>query len=470
MKYIYTYLCCLVSILVIGQERWSEPVWDSTRGAISYKKCAPHGIRHVKIVYTLTGYSYNLGEGSRQKKEIRAVVTLTTSGMTYTRTVSTPTVTYFSKDPDHGTVVIGSDGGHLVPDFLSSGINSNTMTAMSYTAFPITNFTFSVASPIVDAGNPNGELPATFIYNSVTYSVPVKYQITGAAIRFHIPRMLYATQTSAGTSTNIAIEARQMTYTLALTTMPAATNYTVPASTFTMAARAYTLAPQAAHNTSDTMYRAMYETCLFRAVGHPGLLYLSGGAMPLLSNRQVLVSTPGLKNDAIINNSKYKENAVYGMGYEFKLGFRIKRNHIIYANAMYWEHGFKTSYNQMNPFTGDKAAAYKATEYKVSSLAFGLGYSYNNYIPGRVCNFTSELGLYSSTDADTMNTSVGSSNLRVGFKAAAGLSLKPNYRCDFKLMPVFLYDFTAYTKNTISTRFYSVGLMVSFGISLGNYK
>lgn len=470
MKYIYTYLCCLISVLVIGQERWSEPVWDSTRGAISYKKWTPHSIKHAKVVYTLTGSSHNLGGGNRQKKQIQAVVTLTTSGMTYTRTVSTPTVTYFSKDPDRGTVAIGSDGGHLAPDFLSTGINSNSMTAMSYTAFAVTNFSFSVASPTVDAGNPNGVLPATFMHQAVTYSVPVNYQVTGVTIRFHIPDLLYATPIPPGTSTNIAIEARQLTHTLTLTTAPAATNYTVPASTFTMAARAYTLVPQMAHQASDTMHRAMYEAYLFRAVSHPGLVYLSAGAMPLLSNRQVLVSTPGFKNDAIINNSKYKENAVYGMGYEFKLGFRLKRNHVLYANAMYWEHGFKASYDQMNPFNGDEAAAYKAAEYKVSSLAFGLGYSYNNYIPGRVCNFTSEFGLYSSTDADTMQTSVVSSNLRVGFKAAAGLCLKPNYRCDFKLMPVFLYDFTAYTKNNISTRFYSVGLLVSFGISLGNYK
>lgn len=470
MKYIYTYLCCLISVLVIGQERWSEPVYDSSQATIQYQPKKMPGRKHAIVTYTRISTSHNMNPGSNVLKKVQtSVVTLSLSASTYTYVVSTPTVSHYTKNPDSGVIDIYSENGQLRTETISNDPSQNTNRLMTYTVFPVTSFTLAPTTNTIDITYRTGTKMAQFSLAGRTFTAPVTYSLTTRnAIRYQIPDFIYATSSAANDT--VAIQSIIGSDTMSTTARAGTTIIrNVPAS-FTMAAKVYTLSIQRTKVNPGTGKKHLYERHLFEIIDHPGVLYISAGIMPLLSNRQVLVNAPSFSNNDIINHSKYNESAIYGMGYNLKIGGRIKRRHIIFADVTYMNHGFKTTYDNIDPFTGNKDVLAKARSYDLNSLLFGLGYSYNNYIVKRILNYTAEISIYSSTDDNDLPTSVPSNNLRIGLKAATGISIKPNYRHDIKVMPTLLYDFTAFTKDAISTRFYSFGLMVSYGVSLFNYK
>jgi hypothetical protein len=193
------------------------------------------------------------------------------------------------------------------------------------------------------------------------------------------------------------------------------------------------------------------------------------GIIPSVLNRQVLVNVPVYNNNRFINHTRYNESSSYSVDANAKVGVRLRRKAIIFLDVIYSTRGFKTGYDSINPFSGATDSHYTRRDYQMNSLAFGLGYSHNWYVPGRIVHPVLEASLYASRDVNDFYSSPDVNRIRSGFKLSGGIALKPNNRHDVKIMPTFFYDFTTFVKNDVSTRFYSLGLSISYGVALFNY-
>ncbi len=478
-QFIYTLLCLCFVALGYGQVKWVAPVSDSSLAKVTYTS-RPVNSKHAVIVYTKTVTIPSLKANS-DVIEQRAIttVTITTSASSYTYAVSVPTVTIKAKD-------LNTASGIIIYDIAGAGvfISTGNLTTMTG-AVPVNSLqgglthlrliANSAALAGIGPGIPDGVFPATFTVtgSATTYSVDVNYHVhDGNKIEFNIPDVKVPVPSVAGTST---LAVRSLTVSNTMTFSPAGIGLpgATVSNTFALSVNLYTLTPKAPE-TYTVPYTSgernqLYEEHLFRSRPNAGIFYLSVGMIPSVLNRQVLVNTSSYDNYGFINDTKYHERSSYNTDLNAKIGVRIRRKTLVFLDVVYSNRGFKTGYDSINPFSGKTDVSVIAKNYKLNTLSFGLGYSFNWYHPERIMSPVFEMGMYASGDLNTVYDSPDVNRIRVGSKVCFGVALKPNNRHDFKIMPTFFYDFTTFVKNDISTRFYSFGLSVSYGIALCNY-
>ncbi|MGZ4044294.1 MAG: hypothetical protein ACXVO9_13910 [Bacteroidia bacterium] len=221
-------------------------------------------------------------------------------------------------------------------------------------------------------------------------------------------------------------------------------------------------------NISNPKRRSAFESLLFKRYTCPGIFYFSPSIFFGKSNRAVIVNSYNYKNTTFLNKTAYEETPINTILYSVKAGVRIFKNHVFYVEGMKNEQGYSILYDSINPLTGLNDAAFKASTDRFSAFAIGIGYSYNPYISNRHVNFAFEIAPYytvqSTGDSLTLHN-----EKRFGIKTAAGISIKPNYRWDIKIMPTLLYDTSPLRSTDIKTRLYNYGVSVSVGFSLFRY-
>lgn len=471
MKKLYLFTGMLLALAGHSQ-RWGLPRQDSSRGIISYTKGSQINSRHATIVYTKTVSAENLDPGAIRAYRAVRTITLTTHKESVTYMFSPPTVSVTTSAPGSGQAILSPDAaGNLRPiDVNTSG--SSALVEGQLAQFSVSSavllFTISAASRAsFSRANAHGQVPASFTQGGVTHPCRLNYQVSAdsSTVSFGLERIYIPQALPPPSMTDIQ--------SLEPTPTPTASLGTAPTSVIqlTVSVRSYTLVAAGTETVNLTMQerRNLYENYLFRAKHNAGIFYLSGGFMPSILGRQVLINRPSYRNSQFINHTKYNESPSYDVDVFGKMGLRLRRKAILFVEATYGIRGFRTDYDSINPFSGVADHALLSKEYKAYVLSLGVGYSYNWYIPGRFVNPVVEACFYASRDQNTIYTSPNIRQTRAGIKLGAGIALKPNIRHDIKIMPVFCYDFTAIVKNDVSTRFYAVGLNLSYGIALFNY-
>lgn len=466
-KILFILISLFIPFAVVSQIYWGVTTFDSTQSMpIIRGNCS----KTFTISYIKTIINNNTNSESDVLQRIQTSnITVTNSNNNLSYSATTPTITYKIRNSNQGTTAIISN---QIPDPVNGSIElSSPQLAVSYTT-NTQNITFTLAlrTTTINTSIPASVLTSSISLNSITNTVNINYTYNTKTkkIQFSIPYLITFTATS---TTTISIQSQNSS--IEYTANVSNTTATITSNVFDLPIKVYTLQPITSPHMSSISINSskateIHETYLFKKA-NPGVLYISLGIIPSIANRHLLVSAPITKSDIVINNSKYYEAPIYNFNINGKIGIRLKRQHIIVADFTYLNQGFKTNYDGINPFTGKSDIQFNNTEYKLSTLAMGLGYSYNPYISNRHLNFASETVIYSSQDNNTIETYTSSNNRRIGFKAALGLSYKPNFRHDFKFMPTIYYDLISFTKNDISTRFYNLGFTFSYGISLSNF-
>lgn len=163
---------------------------------------------------------------------------------------------------------------------------------------------------------------------------------------------------------------------------------------------------------------------------------------------------------------KGTETFDFGFTTSLSVGYAYKAHHI-YAEGILMQQGFKTISNGIDWSTG-KIIAGKATTYKVVSIGAGVGYSYRKFWYLNKVGCIIDGGLYISKPfPQSPSTSVDFGKAIVGLKAGVGLSFRPDYLNEIRLMPVVYYNFTNSSRGAaFGTHFINAGMNLSWTLHL----
>lgn len=449
--------------LLVSQIKWGSPIVDSIieERTITYtgKK---HNSKHAIITYTKT----EVFKSVDTKKDIiekikKSCITLRLQKNNYSYSESPLTTSYLSKN-NINTVQISNynNKGIENSDTISySKVFFDTVKSDSKTYLKSIK-TLTITLTRINTGNKNITLTANLDDKNEKINISHVIDSLKKIINISVP-----TQTLSSYILQPISESN--IYSLTALTSSNTTN------SYTTSVYIYSLQPITNTNVkfnSNKERRALYESYLFFQRNNRGWFYISVGAIGTLSNRTILINEPTYTNDTFINKTKYKEDPIYNLNFTARIGTRFKKYHTFFIEGTYLKQGFNVKYDSINPFIGKREIGANSKEYSVSSYLIGLGYNYTTYSPYRHFFFTSDLGVYASIQNNTNAINITPNKNRFGVKIAMGVAYKPNYRHDFKLMPTLFYDLTPYTSQTIKTRFYSLGVTLSYGISLFKFN
>ncbi len=207
-------------------------------------------------------------------------------------------------------------------------------------------------------------------------------------------------------------------------------------------------------------------------------LYLGVTYTPSVSLHGVAVNSATFTDLNAIFHRDSNEHASYGHSASFQIGYNFRR-HTVYAELLRMRYGFVSKQSIVDWSQGGLAVAdIRDISYIFRNSGIGIGYQYSGY--EHLINGAIEMGVYyqffdvtyqekEAYKKDELST-IYPSNMRklqlntnaFGFKLGMGLSIRPNYRVEFKLMPTLFYNTTPANTGSINTYFYNIGVTTGF--------
>ncbi len=215
----------------------------------------------------------------------------------------------------------------------------------------------------------------------------------------------------------------------------------------------------------------------------PSNFYIGIFYTPSAGFRSITLDEPQFADLDALNDRHDAETNRYGHAVSLQLGYNYGR-HTIYGEYLHLRQGFNSTNQTINWQTGMPAMAAGQRKYVFSSMGLGIGYNYSGY--DHFVNTVIELGAYYNffdvyyQDTTTFITEdvvkqytnpMRAAGLRknvFGLKAGLGLSLRPTFRWEIKLMPAIYYNLSPANNGVIETRLYNIGLTLGVGCRLGN--
>lgn len=215
----------------------------------------------------------------------------------------------------------------------------------------------------------------------------------------------------------------------------------------------------------------------------PSNFYIGIFYTPSAGFRSITIDEPQFADLDALNDRHDAETNRYGHAISLQLGYNYGR-HTVYGEYLHLRQGFNSTNQTINWQTGLPAKAAGQRKYVFSSMGLGIGYNYSGY--DHFVNTVIELGAYYNffdvyyQDTTTFITEdvvkqytnpMRTAGLRknvFGLKAGLGLSLRPTFRWEIKLMPTIYYNLSPLNNGVLETRLYNIGLTLGVGCRLGN--
>jgi hypothetical protein len=198
-------------------------------------------------------------------------------------------------------------------------------------------------------------------------------------------------------------------------------------------------------------------------------IYLGAHYTPSFAYRKVRINSAQLNTSEQLNQREANEYNVYGYACGIQAGVTFKQKHTLFIEYLRLTQGFEAMGQTIDWHTGNPSVSATDRQYIFKSDGVGIGYSFSKY--DHIINFAFETGLYHTflaggNQLDTLSTkeqliNVGIRERHWGGKLGAGLSFRPRYGTEFRLMPVVYYNFTSHNKGSFRTGLYNVGLNIS---------
>lgn len=215
----------------------------------------------------------------------------------------------------------------------------------------------------------------------------------------------------------------------------------------------------------------------------PSNFYIGIFYTPSATFRSITIEDPQFADLDAVNDRHDAETNRYGHAVSLQLGYNYGR-HTVYGEYLHLRQGFNSTNQTIDWQTGLPAKAPGQRKYVFSNMGLGIGYNYSGY--DHFVNTVIELGAYYNffdvyyQDTTTFITEdvvkqytnpMRAAGLRknvFGLKAGLGLSLRPTFRWEIKLMPTIYYNLTPTNNGVLETRLYNIGLTLGVGCRLGN--
>lgn len=218
----------------------------------------------------------------------------------------------------------------------------------------------------------------------------------------------------------------------------------------------------------------------YRATSKAVHLYFSLNYTPSVAYRSLSVRQSQFSDYASVDKRTANETSIYGDAYNIQAGITYRNKHTIAIEGLFLRQGFRSQNDTIQWPTGlAQPDTIGAKEYRFMYGGLGIGYNYTTY--KHILNPVVEMGLYYMfinnrivPMGKTTGYELGKSEQRnIGLhpnqfvgKLGLGISIRPNYRLDIKLMPVIYYNFTTTRGTVLGTRLHNAGITAGIGVRI----
>lgn len=206
--------------------------------------------------------------------------------------------------------------------------------------------------------------------------------------------------------------------------------------------------------------------------------YISIHYTPAMAYRSLVVRQAQFADYDMIQRRENAERMIYGYAKGIQGGFLFKRNHTIFLEGSIMKQGFSSKYDTVDLLSGSSSlGASPVTEYSYKYMGIGIGYNYCPYKSW--VNPVLELSVHYMFGNSRLSVIDSSGERQIKYaeqrsmdiqarqfigKAGFGVSVRPSYAFDIRLMPVFFYNFTTTGNSVLANRLFNIGISCGMGI------